>query len=113
MGLFDFFRGAGSSTEDVIAHDELSDALKQKSCILIDVREPNEFASGRVPGSTNHPLSRFDPTKLPKEKPVVLICRSGMRSGQALAKARAQGRSDIRHYRGGVMGWASAGGKLV
>jgi rhodanese-related sulfurtransferase len=111
MGLFDFFRGG--SPADLIAHDELSEALKQKSCVLVDVREPNEFASQRVPGSTNHPLSRFDPAKLPSDKPVVLICRSGMRSGQALAKARAHGRSDIRHYRGGVMGWASAGGKLV
>ena len=113
MGLFDMFRGGGSSAANEIPHDELMAALKEKSCALIDVREPHEFDSGRVPGSHNLPLSRFDATLLPKDKPVVLICRSGMRSGQALSKARAAGRSDIRHYRGGVMAWSSAGGKLV
>ena len=111
MGLFDMFKGGGGADE--APHDELVAALKENSCALIDVREPHEFAAGRVPGSHNLPLSRFDVAQLPKDRPVVLICRSGMRSGQALAKARAAGRSDIRHYRGGVMGWTGAGGKLV
>ncbi len=113
MGLFDFLRGGGSSAADEIAHDELAAALKSKACVLVDVREPQEFASGRVPGSQNLPLSGFDPARLPKDKPVVLICRSGARSSRALSQARSHGRSDIRHYRGGVMGWAGAGGKIV
>ncbi len=113
MGLFDFLRGGGSSAADEMPHDELADALKTKACVLVDVREPHEFASGRVPGSHNLPLSRFDPAHLPKDKPVVLICRSGGRSSNALSRAKQHGRSDVKHYRGGVMGWAGAGGKLV
>jgi len=111
MGLFDMFKG-GASTQE-IPHDDLVAALKTKAVALVDVREPGEYAAGHVDGATNLPLSRFDANLLPKGKPVVLICRSGARSGQALAKARGAGMSDIRHYRGGCMGWSSAGGKLV
>ena len=81
--------------------------------MLIDVREPDEFKSGHVPGSQNMPLSRFDPAKLPSDRPVALICRSGARSASALARARASGRNDVRHYRGGVIGWSREGGEIV
>jgi rhodanese-related sulfurtransferase len=113
MGLFDFLRGGGLSTADEIPHAELAEALQGKALVLVDVREPGEFAAGHVPGSSNMPLSRFDAARLPKDMAVVLICRTGGRSASALSRARAQGRPDIRHYRGGVMGWARAGGKLV
>ncbi len=113
MGLFDMFRAAGSSSDHEIPHEELETALQAKSCVLIDVREPHEFASGRVPGSQNLPLSRFDPSRLPKDKPVVLICLSGARSANALSRARAAGHETARHYRGGVMNWKRSGGKLV
>jgi rhodanese-related sulfurtransferase len=112
MGLFDIFKG-GAANANEVSHDDLVAALQAKAVTLIDVREPNEFASGHVQGASNLPLSRFDAQLLPSDKAVVLICRSGARSGQALAKAHAAGRSDVRHYRGGVMGWSSAGGKLV
>ena len=111
MGLLDMLKGGGSADE--ISHDDLVAALQAGSVALVDVREPAEFADGHVEGATNLPLSRFDAGLLPKGKPVVLICRSGGRSAQALAKARGAGLAGVRHYRGGCMGWASAGGKLV
>ena len=111
MGLFDMFKGGASADE--ISHNDLVAALQTKSVALVDVREPGEYSAGHVEGATNLPLSRFDANLLPKGKPVVLICRSGARSGQALSKAHGAGRSDVRHYRGGCMGWSSAGGKLV
>ena len=63
-----------------IGHDELAEALQSKSCMLVDVREPHEFLAGHVPGSVNHPLSRFDPHRLPADEPIVLICGFGKRS---------------------------------
>ena len=109
MGLFDMLKGGA----DEISYADLVAAMEEKACALIDVREPGEYASGHVAGAENRPLSSFDAAALPDDKPVVLMCRSGARSAQALAKARAAGRADVRHYRGGVMGWAEAGGKLV
>ena len=111
MGLFDMFKGGASAGE--ISYDDLVAALQAKAVALVDVREPGEYAAGHVEGAVNLPLSGFDAKLLPKGKPVVLMCRSGARSAQALAKARAAGLSDVRHYKGGCMGWSSAGGKLV
>ena len=74
---------------------------------------PIAHAPSYVVGMINLPLSNFQPGDLPTGKPVVLICRSGMRSADALRRARAAGVDDIRHYRGGVIGWANGGGDLV
>ena len=112
MGMFDMFKG-GSANADEISFTDLVDAMKAKAVTLIDVREANEFAAGHVEGAQNRPLSSFDASRLPTERPVILMCKAGGRSAQALAKARAAGREDVRHYKGGALGWAEAGGKLV
>jgi rhodanese-related sulfurtransferase len=88
-------------------------AIREGSHAIVDVREPHEFASGHIPGSVNMPLSRFDANKLPKGKPVILTCASGGRSGHACMQARQAGRGDVANHRGGVGGWARAGGKLA
>jgi len=103
----------GQTSADEVSREELEAAVKSESWALVDVREPHEFDAGRVAGSINLPLSNFQPGDLPTGKPVVLICRSGMRSADALRRARAAGVDDIRHYRGGVIGWANGGGDLV
>ena len=82
-----------------IGDDELEEALQSKSCMLVDVREAHEFLAGHVPGSVNHPLSGFDPHRLPADEPVVLICGSGKRSASALARARVAGLVLLRHKR--------------
>ncbi len=107
-----FFRRRSGADPGEMAHDELAEALQSKSCMLVDVREPYEFSAGHVPGSVNHPLSRFDPQRLPASKQIVLICRSGARSASALSRARAAGLTAVRHYPGGVIGWRRVGGDL-
>ncbi len=76
-------------------------------------RKRTQFASARIPESINWPMSRFDPSRLPSDKPVVLICHSGMRSRSALSKAQAAGRQDVKHYAGGIVGWHSRKGALA
>jgi rhodanese-related sulfurtransferase len=98
---------------DEVSREELATALKADAWRLVDVREIHEFEAGHVPGSVNMPLSSFEPKALPTDKPLVLICRSGVRSANALSHARAAGVAEIRHYRGGVIGWANGGGELV
>ena len=111
MNLFGLFSKRGPDA-GVIGHDEFAAAVKAKSCAIVDVREPNEYAGGHVPGAINRPLSSFDARKLPSGKPVILVCKSGARSASALSKARAAGREDVRHYAGGTMGWPSQGGAV-
>lgn len=113
MGLFDMFSRTNQPNPDEISHEDLQAALDSGRVALIDVREPDEFASGHVPGAVSMPLSRFDPTNLPQSVPVILMCKAGSRSANALSRAHAAGRKDVRHYRSGIMGWTSQGGKVV
>jgi len=106
-------RLAGSTSVPAIEHDELVRALGEKNCILVDVREPHEFKSGHIAGAVNHPLSSFDPARIAKGKPVVLICQAGGRSAKALRHALSAGRQDVRHYPGGMSGWRARGGQVA
>jgi rhodanese-related sulfurtransferase len=104
---------AGSTSVPAIEHDELVQALSEKTCVLVDVREPHEFRSGHIPGALNHPLSTFNPASLAQGKPVVLICQAGGRSAKALHQALSTGRQDVRHYPGGMSGWRARGGPVA
>lgn len=106
---------AATPSVENVDRDELKKGLADGSILLVDVREPNEFAAGRIPGAVLNPLQRFDPAALPREsgKRVVLSCRSGKRSLTALALAQRAGRDDVRaHYPGGFQEWAQAGEKI-
>ena len=103
---------AGSTSVAAIDHDELVQAHREKSCTIVDVREPHEFGRGHIPGALNHPLSQFNPARLAQDKPVVLICQAGGRSATALRRALAAGHQKVRHYPGGMSGWRSRGGPV-
>jgi rhodanese-related sulfurtransferase len=101
-----------NATVENVHRDELKKGLADGTIVVVDVREPNEYAAGRIPGAILNPLQNFDPKALPRApgKRVVLSCRSGRRSLAALALAQKAGRSDVRaHYPGGFQEWANAG----
>lgn len=78
--------------------------------MLIDVRESHEFEIVRIPGSRLIPLANFTDgsvlATLPPDRPIIVHCRSGVRSATALAILKAAGFSDATHVRGGVIAWA-------
>jgi len=88
---------------------ELAQLLEEGTAMVVDVREPAEFAGGHIPGAINVPLSRFDSAKLPnaKGKTVVLNCAMGGRSHTALKMCGGSG-SDT-HLAGGMRAWMRAG----
>jgi phage shock protein E len=65
---------------------------------VVDVRSPAEFADGAYPGAVNIPLPAL-PARMseldPKEKPIVLYCASGARSGQAMRFLKQNGFADV------------------
>jgi adenylyltransferase/sulfurtransferase len=77
---------------------------------LVDVREPSEFEIVRIPGSHLIPKQGFlDGTVLatmPQDKPIVLHCKSGVRSAECLAILKGAGFLDATHVAGGVLAWA-------
>jgi adenylyltransferase/sulfurtransferase len=82
-----------------------------KDFYLVDVREPNEFEIVSIPGATLIPKDRIlngeALGELPQDKPVVLYCKSGQRSAEALAVLKGAGFSDAVHTGGGVVAWAN------
>ena len=102
-----------SSGVPAVTHEELQQAHLNGTCTVVDVREAREYASGHIPGAINHPLSQFDPARIPRGKPIVLICQAGSRSTAAMQRAIAAGRQDIRHYPGGMTGWRAHCGPVA
>ena len=93
---------------------ELKRGLADGSILLVDVREPHEFASGHIPGSVSFPLSTFDPATLPaaEGRRIVFSCAAGVRSVHAIHIAQAAGLSLREHYRGGFKEWLMWGGDI-
>jgi rhodanese-related sulfurtransferase len=89
--------------------EAIKQGLLEGSFVLVDVREPHEFAAGHIPGAVSHPLSSFDPTALPEDKRIVFSCAAGVRSVRAIEFAQAAGRDIREHYKGGFKDWAASG----
>jgi len=83
---------------------------KRQFCV-IDVRTPEEYQQGHVPGARLKPLDRLgDLTEdLPRQSDLHLICRSGMRSQQAAKMLAAAGFTRLINIEGGTMEWIKAG----
>ncbi len=102
---------AVASVGSTITAPELRDWLASGRAIhLVDVREPAEYEIVRIPGSTLVPkgeiLSGAALADLPQDRQVVLYCKSGVRSAEALAALKASGFRDAVHVQGGVTAWA-------
>jgi adenylyltransferase/sulfurtransferase len=83
----------------------------ERDFLLVDVREPNEYEINRIPGSVLIPKGDFlngtAIEKLPQDKQIVLHCKSGVRSAEALAVVKGAGFSDAIHVGGGVVAWVN------
>lgn len=97
---------------ETVTVDELAAKLAAGKLVLIDVREPNEFATGRVKGAVNVPLGRladkmagFDP-----HAETFVICQSGRRSVTAARMLTRAGFEHAYSVKGGTSAWR---GKLV
>jgi molybdopterin/thiamine biosynthesis adenylyltransferase/rhodanese-related sulfurtransferase len=102
---------AQAATEgSTITVTELRDWLaSDKPIHLVDVREPAEYEIVKIPGSVLIPkgdiISGQALAQLPQEKQIVLYCKSGVRSAEALAAVKAAGFKDAVHVYGGVTAW--------
>lgn len=86
----------------------LKQSLDRNEALLVDVREPAEFAREHIAGAQSAPLSAFDPSRLPRDRRIVLCCQSGARSGSALARLEAAGFHDVADLEGGMSAWKAA-----
>ena len=84
-----------------ISTTELKGMLHDKDKVFIDVRTPGEYKSRSIKPFKNMPLGS-DFSKLPKDKEIVVICQSGMRSSNACKQLKKQGFEKVTNVRGGM-----------
>jgi molybdopterin/thiamine biosynthesis adenylyltransferase/rhodanese-related sulfurtransferase len=118
--LIDYEEFCGTVSEDAqqaaegstITATQLKEMLDaSENIFLVDVREPNEYEIVSIPGATLIPKGEFLSgaalEKLPQDKKIVLHCKSGARSAEALAVVKKAGFADAVHVGGGVLAWIS------
>jgi rhodanese-related sulfurtransferase len=82
---------------------------------LLDVREPDEWEAGHAPGAHHLPMMEVPArlAEIPTDQEVVVVCRSGGRSGQVVSYLMGNGWDNVRNLDGGMQVWAAAGRDVV
>jgi rhodanese-related sulfurtransferase len=102
------FTGGASSVGTL----EATRLMNQSGTLVLDVREPDEFTSGHLPKAKHIPLKELQ-ARLPelakfKDKPIIVTCRSGARSGSACRALSKAGFTQVHNLKGGVPAWQQA-----
>lgn len=117
LGLFVVACGSQASSGDSVTLDVARAEHEAGRVTLIDIREPNEHATGVAKGAKLLPMSQLGarvgeiPTAIDRQ--VLLICNTQNRSGRTLAALRQQGYKNVRFVEGGMSEWNRRGWPLV
>lgn len=105
------FGSAHSSNDAAVNVEEAHQKLDSREAVMIDVRERDEWRAGHVKGARHIPLGDLGARlgEIPRDREVLLFCRSGNRSGRATQFLRAQGYSQARNVEGGIIAWTGRG----
>ena len=86
-------------------------AAGKRDFLLVDVREPGEYEIVNIPGAILIPKGRILDgsalAEMPHDKPIILHCKSGVRSAECLAALKGAGFADATHVAGGVLAWVN------
>ncbi|MFI9509456.1 adenylyltransferase/sulfurtransferase MoeZ [Nocardia sp. NPDC052566] len=104
--------GAAAAADSTITARELKELLDAgKDIEIIDVREPVEWEIVHIEGAKLIPKDRILSgealSELPQNRPIVLHCKTGVRSAEALAALKRAGFADATHVQGGIIAWAN------
>ncbi|OAI85224.1 rhodanese [Exiguobacterium sp. KKBO11] len=90
-----------------VSTTELKPLLNDRKRFYLDVRTPAEFKGNHIKGFKNIPLKTLNSqlNQIPKDKEVLVICQSGMRSKQAVKVLKKAGYSNVTEVRGGMNAW--------
>jgi rhodanese-related sulfurtransferase len=107
----------GSATTVNLNVSEFSQKITEPGVIVLDVRTPEEFASGHIEGALNIDFNSGnfanEITRLNPSETYAVYCRSGSRSGQATSIMHKAGFHDVSNLNGGVIDWTNDGLPLV
>jgi rhodanese-related sulfurtransferase len=107
----------GSATTVSLNVSEFSQKITEPGVIIVDVRTPEEFASGHIEGALNIDFNsgnfENEITRLNPSETYAIYCRSGSRSGQAASIMHKAGFHDVSNLNGGLIDWTNDGLALV
>jgi rhodanese-related sulfurtransferase len=104
--------GTGRSADGDVDVAEAHRAAQAGEALLLDVREDGEWALGHAPHAVHVPMGQLRQDTVPRDRPVLTLCRVGGRSA-AVAEALAELGYDVRNVAGGMQAWQSAGLPVV
>lgn len=118
MSSYDSYSGRDAiSVCRQIDSGKASELLREHNALMIDVREPHEYAAGRIPDAELIPLRQIageiDSLREQAGRPIILSCRSGNRSEVACRYLRDQGIENVYNLSGGVIAWRMADRELA
>jgi rhodanese-related sulfurtransferase len=89
----------------------LKSQLEDNQPVLVDVREPSEYQLGHIPNAINIPLRGLADNldKIPSDRPVILYCSSGYRSGMGVMALHLLGYENVQGFPPSFVGWKDAG----
>ena len=106
--MFDFLKSSAPAFQN-LTPAQFAEGLRQPGAVLVDVRRPDEFAGGHLPGAVNIEVTAPDfgqrVAALDKTKPTYVYCRSGARSATAAGQLTTAGFVQVSNLLGGVLDW--------
>jgi len=104
---------ASMSAAKKITHQQATLLINRENAIVVDVRAESEFKQGHILDSRVLPLSKLKNNELgslekEKDTPIIVVCNTGMTSGQACQMLQKSGFSNIHNLQGGITQWRSA-----
>ncbi|MGA1201983.1 MAG: MBL fold metallo-hydrolase [Planctomycetota bacterium] len=125
LGRVGFDRAIGylDGVEEALRSSELAafprldggDLATHPEALLVDIRQPGEFGTSHIEGAVSIPLGQIErrAEEIPRDREVVLICRTGYRSAIAASLLERAGHERLRDLRGGVLQWVEDGRAIV
>ena len=100
---------------DAVSLEQARAEQQAGKAVLVDIREPDEHATGVAPGARLLPMRQLPRrlAELPRDQPVLLICNTQNRSRATLDALRAQGWTNLRYVNGGMSEWTRRGWPTV
>jgi rhodanese-related sulfurtransferase len=112
----DLVKEAKTRVREVTARETMQLLDAEQQPVLLDVREPNECALGRIPGAVIIPrgvLEQNVERVVPRDRKVIIYCASGNRSALAADVLQQMGYADVASLAGGIRGWVDQGGEVA
>jgi adenylyltransferase/sulfurtransferase len=112
----DLVREAKGRVREVTPRETIDTLQKLPGTVIVDCREPNEFALGHIPGAVFIPRGLLEQNierAVPRDRKVIIYCASGNRSALAADVLAQMGYADVASMSGGIRGWVDAGGDIA